>query len=311
MIYFLKKLSFFAFVFILVISIGLLLPTTPRASQSLLFAKIDKDSLLKNTPSPRIIFIGGSNLSFGLNSQMIKDSLGVNPINTGIHASIGLIYMMDNSINYIRSGDVVIISPEYEQFYGNFAYGKEELLRTVCEVNSLHDAKQLRKQQWLNIAEFLPVLSFSKFKPSEYLNIKRNNIYSRNSFNQYGDVYTQWDLKQENFASDGPITDHFNNNIIEELHKYKIILQEKGAILFITFPDFQSTSFNKNKAQIAKVQSELKKNGFLLLGNPEKYKMPDSLMFNTPYHLLKVGVDLRTRLLIEDIRAKPEITRRQ
>jgi hypothetical protein len=29
--------------------------------------------------------------------------------------------------------------------------------------------------------------------------------------------------------------------------------------------------------------------------------MPDSMMFNTPYHLLKTGVDYRTQLLIEDI----------
>ena len=64
------------------------LPTTPRAAKSLLAASMQKDSLMKNLLSPRIIFLGGSNLSFGLDSQMIKDSLKLNPINTGITVSI-------------------------------------------------------------------------------------------------------------------------------------------------------------------------------------------------------------------------------
>src|ERR1700730_2211300 len=112
---FLKKVFFFTLIFVGIVSIGLLLPATPRSSQSLLFGEIEKDSLLNNAPSPRIVFIGGSNLSFGINSQMIKDSLGLNPVNAAIHASIGLVYMLDHSLNYIRPGDVLVVSPEYQQ----------------------------------------------------------------------------------------------------------------------------------------------------------------------------------------------------
>lgn len=32
--------------------------------------------------------------------------------------------------------------------------------------------------------------------------------------------------------------------------------------------------------------------------------MPDSLMFDSPYHLLKKGVDYKTQLLIEDLKTK-------
>jgi len=59
---------------VLVFGISMSLPSTPRAATSLLFAERQKDSLLKHTPPPRIIFVGGSNLSFGLNGQLIKDS---------------------------------------------------------------------------------------------------------------------------------------------------------------------------------------------------------------------------------------------
>ena len=65
---FITKLILFPLTFVvLTLVFGLGLPATPRASKSLIYAKIKKDSLLKNSLSPRIIFIGGSNLSFGLN----------------------------------------------------------------------------------------------------------------------------------------------------------------------------------------------------------------------------------------------------
>ena len=79
---FILKLVLFALPIVIIFLLALFTPTTPRASKSLLMSSINKDSLLKNTPSPRIIFVGGSNLSFGLNSQMIKDSLSLNPATT-------------------------------------------------------------------------------------------------------------------------------------------------------------------------------------------------------------------------------------
>jgi hypothetical protein len=111
-----KKITLVIIPIILFIFLGISLPTTPRASKSLLFANLKKDYLLKNVESPRMIFIGGSNLSFGLDSQKIKISLGINPINTGVHAGIGLKYMLDNTIQYIKNGYIIILIPEYHHF---------------------------------------------------------------------------------------------------------------------------------------------------------------------------------------------------
>ena len=70
--------------FVLLMAIGVLIPASRTARESFLFSKIDKDSLLKNTPSPRIVLVGGSNTSFSIDSQILKDSLHLNPVNTRI-----------------------------------------------------------------------------------------------------------------------------------------------------------------------------------------------------------------------------------
>lgn len=114
---FIFKIIGFTIPMVIFFILGLFLPATPRASKSLLFGALKKDSRLKSTPSPRIIFIGGSNLSFGLNSQTIKDELNLNPINTAIHVNIGLNYMLSNTIQYVKRKDIIILVPEYEHFY--------------------------------------------------------------------------------------------------------------------------------------------------------------------------------------------------
>jgi hypothetical protein len=214
--------------------------------------------------------------------------------------------MMDNTLPYIKSGDIVVVAAEYQEFYGTVAYGKEELLRTIIDV-SPSTMSMLRIKQWANIIKYLPRFALSKFNPTEYFNLEESInfdervLYSVNSFNEYGDVYTHWNLEKKIFSPDGSIGGKFNYSAINELSSFKNKLAEKGAVLFITFPGYGAASFENNRAQIMRIETELKEKGFILLGTPDRYKIPESLMFNSPYHLSKKGVDYRTQLLIEDL----------
>lgn len=298
---FIQKIIVFTVPVIAVIVIGIFLPTTPRASKSLLMANIDKNSLLLETPSPRILFVGGSNLSFGLNSQMINDSLQLNPINTAIHASIGIKFMLDNTLDYVKKGDIVILAPEYSHFYRSLNTGSVELFRTVFDVNQ-KNIKHLNIFQIANIIPYLPKYSLTKFKPNEYFNVKESDVYSVNSFNQYGDTYTHWGMEQQEFPPAGTLNGEFNYEVIKFFEEISFVINEKGAKLLVIFPGFQETSFNNSEEQIKKVERELLNSNIEVIGTAERYKIPDSLMFNTPYHLNKKGVNYRTKLLIEDIK---------
>jgi hypothetical protein len=298
---FIDKTLLFSLLLLLLVAIGIVLPATPRASKSLLFAKIKKDSLLKHTNNPRIIFIGGSNLSFGLNSKLIKDSLKLNPINTSIHFAIGLEYMLDNTIQYIKKKDILILVPEYEQFCGRFVHGGEELLRTIADIEP-SKILDLKKEQLKNISKYIVKYSLSKFKINEYFGFKESDIYSVNSFNQYGDVYTHWTMQQQFIRPHDTIIEDYNPQTIDLIAAFRSEVEKKGAKLFISFPSFKASAYDKNISLIKKIEKEFINNNFDILGEPERYRMPDSLMFNSSYHLLKKGVDYRTKLLIQDLK---------
>ncbi len=285
---------------ILFFGILLLLPATPKVAKSLLFSKIKKDSLLQNTPSPRIIFIGGSNLSFGLNSQLIKDSLAINPINTGVNANIGLIFMMNNTIKYIKKGDIVVVIPEYSQFFNDYAIGNEELYRTILDVK-MRDVIDLNYKQFKDIICFIPEYVLKKLNAEQYGEFPEDKIYGVNSFNSYGDAYKHWGETREQFEPFG-LGGDFSYDVLNQLERFKNKVENKGGIFLISYPGYQTTSYNFSFDGIKKIEEQYSIKKFKILGTPERYAIPDSMMYNTPYHLIKSGVDRRTFLIIEDLK---------
>ncbi len=281
---------------------GLFSPTTPRASTSLMMASVSKDSLLEHTKSPRLILIGGSNLSFGFNGQMIKDSLQINPINTGIHASIGLQYMMKSALSHIKEGDTVILIPEYDHFYRDYNYASDALLHVVFDVD-ISRIRFLSFGQIISLLPYLPAYTISKLNPKEYYDVKEDMIYGVHSFDKYGDAVNHWQLKRIDFLPDGRIPDLYNPIVMQNVKDFQSDIVKKKAVFFVSFPCYQDSSYKHRTDQIKKIQQEYIHNNFKVLGTPERYKLTDSLFYNSPYHLIKPGVDYRTRLFIEDFKA--------
>jgi hypothetical protein len=300
---FFTKLLFLIIPSLIVFFTLIFLPPSPSFKKCLLYSLIDKNNLMATDSIPRIIFIGGSNLSFGLNCQMIKDSLKVNPINMGIHVGLGLKFMLSDAEDYIRESDIIIVSPEYQNFYGEIANGGIELLSTIIEV-SPKSIKLLDYKQYYSLIQNIPEFLKSKWesKTTKSVSDTTIGIYDRKSFNSYGDVYTSWKLPKEKVVPFGKMEGKMNKNLLLSLEKFKNSVYKKKAKFFIAFPCYQDMSFANASGQIKEIEINLRKNGFNLLSAPERYIIPDSLIFNTPYHLTKQGTDLRTTLLIEDLR---------
>ena len=65
-----------------------------------LAASVDKHHLLVHQPSPRIVFVGGSNLAFGLDSGAIERSLGYHPVNMGLNLGLAACRRDNAMANY-------------------------------------------------------------------------------------------------------------------------------------------------------------------------------------------------------------------
>jgi hypothetical protein len=177
----------------------------------------------------------------------------------------------------------------------------EELMRMVFDVD-FSKITLLSPSQTVKLIAFAPKYALTKFKPSEYRRVKINEIYGVDSFNEYGDVYTHWGKPRVEFPILNRMSTRINPGVIRKLQEYQSRLSAKKATLLVSFPGLQDLSYDKSVKSIEAVANAYNQNGFAILGHPERYRIPDRMMFNTPYHLNKEGVDYRTRLFIEDFR---------
>jgi hypothetical protein len=67
-------------------------------------------------PGRKVVFIGGSNVRFGVDSAGLSRDLGLPVINYGLHASLGADVIADRAAACIGRGDVVVFSPELSHF---------------------------------------------------------------------------------------------------------------------------------------------------------------------------------------------------
>lgn len=302
-----KKFIFKIIIFLAILGflffLGIFIPATPASKNNMLAFKIQKDSLLRATESPRIIFVGGSNLVFGLNSQIIKDSLRVNPINNGLVINVGLIYMMNDVLPYIRKNDIIILAPEYQLYFGKLSYGGNDLFRLLMDVDR-KGFRHLEFNQYLSFARSAPIYVLNKFKYQNYF-INDENIYGKDIFNKYGDSEFHWSFDYREFEKFKPINSSFNREVLKKIGLFEKEVKSKGAKLFVTFPSCQQSYLEDILSNVEKVQNELKSSGFDVIGTPRRYSFPDSLIFDSPYHLNKKGVDLRTLYFIKDLESFP------
>ncbi len=299
-----KLFLFISIPVVLLTGVAVAVPPTPRSQISLLYSKLDKDARLRSAPDPRLILMGGSNLSFGLDSRILEEELGVHPVNTSIQATIGTEFLMDTLIEEVRPGDVLVLSAEYSQFFGRNAYGGEELLRLVMDVDR-GLIQYLDYNQWRNIVRYFPEYALSKLNPREYFldENPETGIYQRASFNEYGDAYIHWGHDHSDFPPYDRISGELNAQLFDSLKTFEKAVAEKGGRFLITFPCLQEATYKVMKDQIQLVYQTLGDYQFELLGTPKRYRMDELLMYNTPYHLNRIGVEYRSALLVEDLRA--------
>lgn len=293
----LRSFVFFSVLFLFFLII-ILKPTPKSLEQSFVNSKSCKDSLLLNTPKNRIIFLGGSNVLFGLNSQVIKDSLNLNPINAAITANHGLKYTLKSNINKINKGDIVVLIPEYTHFFGNYANGDYEMLFCLLELSSYRDYNNLDLQQYEHLFTFLD--GYFDFKLKTNSNIQFG--YKKDGINKYGDYVAHWNKGNENKFIFSNTNQTINNSAIFVLSEFSKKLNEKGAKLYISFPPYQKKSYRNTLKEIKKTDSIYKALNLNVISKPIEYMVDDSLLYDTPYHLNKKGVDFRTNKLISDLK---------
>lgn len=244
--------------------------------------KFKHERLIK-LKSRKIILVGGSNLPYGVDSSILFDSTGFDVVNMGLQGSIGLSFMLDEVIDAVNEGDIVIVAPEYQHFFNLNLNGESTLYRALVQYPQ--GIKHLNAEQTLRFFYYFPnVLQgvFEDIKFEAVLGTAGRRGYNQLQ-NEYGD-YVGHEGKSNRYRYlDGrkiPESD-LQRETLTALKHFQEGIRAKGAKMFFAYPTTaRSYSDNFPKLYLSTALSD-----FIVLGDTSTFTYPDSCFYDSPHHL--------------------------
>ncbi|WP_337041160.1 hypothetical protein [Emticicia sp. 17c] len=273
----------------------------------------DKHNIAHNTPSPKVLWVGGSSGSFGINSDTLQKYLGMPVVNMSFIAPLGTYFLLNDALKEIKKGDIVFVSTEYDitkystpdVIYSAVDYypeGAKYIAKDTSIVEFIgnrvkHKLTNLRKLFWntatKNEAKFATISD-------------QTSVYFRSAFSAKGDIIshvnnTPKQIEFQLFPKE-PInySQQINdiNHLVTEAHKI-------GAKVYYVFPPMAISTYEYGKVAVESVEKQLKANlKCEILGNAKDYIRPDSAFFDSFYHLKPANRDLNTLKVIELYKSK-------
>lgn len=255
-----------------------------------------KQELLDTVKSPRIIFIGGSNVTFGLDSHRLSDSLGVPVINTAIHAALGLKYQFDMVNKRLKDGDILVIMPEISQFYGTFNGDNSETPASAAIATSFNDIELMNGTQLANIASgyFRGLYG--------YLMDFHSPDYNVDNFNDLGDTFAHWSDTTRHNVKVFPEPGSLDEKAIAYMSAKIRSLREKGHAVMLFPPTMMRGFYEINVGKITTLSDALRRADIPFEIPDSAHVMPDGYNYDTHYHMGKLGVDSLNYLLVDEMR---------
>ncbi len=295
-----KSIVFFS-LFILLLAIGVFVPSKSVRDvyhQSI----ITKHQYLdQNSDKQRLLLIGGSNVTYGFYSPLIEEKFDLKVINTAVHVGYGLKYIMDDIKPYIRKNDIVVIVPEYVHFYNDGLYGNLALIQGLY--TSPENIKNLNLNQVGTVLKNIPrhsILKIRSFLSSKLYKDTQKEVEKKLVFNKNGDMISHWEMPPKNITPKKR-GGTYNPKTLELISSFSDYVMSKGGIFYFSFPSLDRTSFTISEEAIKKLEVEINKTGITVLGTPSRYSFALNEFYDTVNHLTKKGQIKRTNYLINDL----------
>jgi hypothetical protein len=294
-----KSFLFFCLIAAVFFAVVLNYKRTINIDTDYIAAIIDKHKRLDSIKENRLILIGGSNLPFGIDGKMLSDSLQTNTINMGLHAGLGLEFMLNEVESSIKKNDVIVLCLEYP-LYLDDAKTDVDLIDYAQEVYP-----PAKKYHDFTIKEKL-LVGYEKFeKTFNKKELDINAVFNRKQFNLYGDNIGYLNLPSEKVLKNKEAIGKIElTESLKLIQDFNISITNKGARLLISYPSYELSQYQKNESKIIELDKKLRANlnGITFLNKPETFAFDAAYFYDTVYHLNGKGREKRTRIFLEELR---------
>lgn len=281
----------------------------PYQSDQSFFA-VFRDKYQRNIDrtKPGIIFVGGSNLAFGLDTKKVSEAFDKPALNFGFHAGLKRDFYFNALKKSILKGDVIVLVFEYSAYIED-PMSEDITWQTVD--NSPELIKCIPSSNYFNLYRYYPIYLLKKLSdvvlhPHK---VPSDVAYAYDSFNEYGDnvLERHKNLRTpEEIGKDAYIRinkDIISDESVASLSEFREYCESIGAKVYASCPSvdkFAVKEIENNGKDFKSVYEE--KTGIKMISEPRNYILDTDLFFDTDYHLNLDGVEIRTQMLINDLK---------
>lgn len=309
-----KRFLFKTFYLLLITSsLYLFFAIAPISMPSERAAIINKYLYAKSVETPKIIFIGGSGLYVGIDSDEISEKLGYEVSNLGLWAGFGIRFHLELVKEFVNPGDIVVLTPEYSGFSDNRIQDIADASREWLYVLSPHkyfSEFPFQLKLWIKDISRIVQLRLRGLMLN-VISLNFEGIFE-NGMNGYHKEFTKRGdaledpfpklpkEKMESFYSDYESL-YLSAASLVNLKEYENTLSNNGVRFLITYPALPKEVFQRLQEKIDALHTSLLNEELFVVGSPEQFSFSSDLFTNTVNHLSEEGKKIRTNLLIESL----------
>jgi hypothetical protein len=268
----------------------------------------------------KVIITGGSNTLFGMRTEQISNELNIPVYNLGVHAGLGIDFIINDAKKVLKRGDVVIMSLEYDHFQTD-----ERVTKLAFDYYNAFDKDQLNRINKFDRIKYgfkfaFQVKPFDNFQSIiKSIQNSRNGKqfvenpmgYNSENLNKHGDQTNHPGV--HDLSSFGPIGIPENPSEtvgLRMIRDFNTWAKENGISLFITYPNtiyFKKYDSPAYKEYFKSLNRYFLDNHISTIGIPSDFFYDKNYFYDTMYHLNDAGMTVRTTEFTHMIEVLKEI----
>jgi hypothetical protein len=263
--------------------------------------------------SPKIVFIGGSSVHWGINAEEAGRALRRQGLNFGTFAALGPELILWEARKVLNRGDVAVLAFEYNMYSERRLTSDAISYALGCEqsfLTAMTPAQFVRTALASDPSRPFQVLRWSLRTAGDEAAIgplarSEHGDPAASSFRDASsDIQERLKLYQ-------PLTIRVEEDsaLSRAIEKFGVWAAGHGVSVYATWPNTIAFDAYKDDPAFNEIRTLYAGKGIKLLGDPQVAMYPAALFHDTQYHLSRAGIEKRTRdllaVLIDELADEP------
>lgn len=271
--------------------------------------------------SPKLVLVGGSSVHIGISARELGDRLGVACLNFGQHAGLGLPYILFEVEKILEPGDVVLLAPEYFNYFDGYPAINDISVLTTFQNGSEYPFSLAPGQVpgYLSRLKYGQILSHVLSAP--WREPRRNPMSAEDYVDAWGD-YRYPEPKEavrermerdvadyrvyyaRRLRTTDPLTYFEGQDAGRAITAFLDFCRARGVGVLATYPNCAGEEVARDplfRELIDGVARFYARHGVPMVGTADEAFFPVGSMYDSFYHLDEAARSVRTARLAEEL----------